>query len=414
MARFSYRAIDQEGEPVDGKMEATDQESVINQLRQHQLIPVAITPLELNDDGASGHGWAPDWLNITVFSPKQIKSRELALMTRELSTLLQAGLAVDQSLNFLAKVNNNPRQHKILTALLTKVQGGSSLADALGGCKAVFSPAYVSLVRAGEAGNALGTVLARLADYLGRNEALKQRVQAALLYPMVLLLMAIISVTILLLVVLPQFTPLFEEAGQDLPWLTRMVVGAGTFLGVYWWLVITLLMITGFWLTAQLRIPQSRLVIDRMLLKLPLIGALLIKINTTRFARTVSTLLSNGVALPTALAIAQGTLSNAILRDTISVAIDAVKEGKGLAETIGQSGLFPPLASHLIAVGEKSGRLESILETIEEIFDQEVSQTVDKMMTLLVPMLTIFVGFVIATIIGAILSAILATYQLPI
>ncbi len=414
MTRFSYRTIDHDGAFSDGEIEAADQESVVRHLRQQHQMPVAITPIQPDHNRPAWRPWHPAWFNLTIFGPKQITPPELALMTREFATLLKAGLTVDQSLKFLADVTSNARQRRVLSSLLTKVQSGSSLADALSGHHVAFSPAYVSLVRAGEAGNALAAVLARLADYLGRNEALKQRVQTALLYPIVLLSMAIISVAVLLLVVLPQFTPLFEDAGRTLPLLTRIVVNVGDVFGRYWWLILTLAMIASLWFTAQLRVPRSRAAIDRMLLKLPLIGDLQVKIDTMRFARTVSTLLSNGVSLPTALAIAQGTLSNTILKDTVGMAIDAVKEGKGLADPIGQSGLFPPLATHLMAVGERSGSLESILETIDEIFDQQVAQTIDKMMALLVPMLTIIVGLVIATIIGAILSAILATYQLPI
>jgi len=414
MTRFFVRAVSGDGEPFEGEMEAVDQDAVVEQLRRRRQMPLAIEPAGKTEGGRLGQSRSFDWLNRPLFGSNQLKPRDLAIMTRELATLLNAGLTVDQSLQFLIDVATNTSQRKRFTTLLERVQGGSTLADALDDHPSSFSPAYVSLVRAGEAGNALPDVLTRLADYLERNEALSQRVRSALVYPVLLLLMAGVSIAVLLVVVLPQFTPMFESAGADLPWLTRMVVTVGEVAEAYWWLVLILTAVAFLWLNSRLRHPPSRAAIDRWCLKLPLAGELIAKIDTARLTRTIGTLLANGVALPNALAIAKETLGNAVLRETIGETLTAVKEGKGLAGPIGQSGQFPALAVHLIAVGERSGHLEAMLMKIADIFDQEVAHTIDRLMTLLVPVLTIAVGLIIATIIGAILSAILAAYQLPI
>ena len=414
MARFFFRAISGEGETVEGEIEADDRTAVVEQLRRQRRMPLAIEPAGSARRSSRGGTPSLDWLNAPIWGSQQLKPHDLAIMTREFATLLDAGLTVDQSLRFLSDVAEGTAQKRLFTSLLEQVQGGSTLADALDEHSVSFSPAYVSLVRAGEAGNALGDVLSGLADYLERNEGLRQRVRSALVYPSLLLIMAGVSVAILLVVVLPQFTPMFESAGADLPWLTQVVVAVGEAAQAYWLPALILIALAVLIFKSRLRHPPSRASIDRWLLRLPLFGPLIARIDTARLTRTVGTLLANGVSLPNALSIAKDTLGNAVLRGTIGETLDAVKEGKGLAQTIGQSGNFPPLATHLLAVGERSGHLEAMLMKIADIFDQEVTQTVDRLMTLLVPALTLAVGLVIALIIGAILSAIFATYQLPI
>lgn len=414
MARFSFRAISDDGEMVEGEMEGIDRAAIVRDLRRQHRRALAIEPAnsKIVQSGVGARSLA--WLNGPIFGSGRLDARELATMTREFATLLDADLTVDQSLKFLIDVAAGPSQRQLFTSLLERIQGGATLADALDEHKASFSPAYVSLVRAGEAGNALGDVLRGLADYLERNEALRQRVRSALIYPALLLIMAGLSIAVLLVVVLPQFTPMFESAGAELPWLTRAVVAVGETAEAYWLPALLLTALAALVFKSRLQHPPSRAAIDRWLLKLPLVGELVGKIDTARLTRTVGTLLANGVSLPNALSIAHGTLGNAVLRETVAKTLDAVKVGKGLAKPIGQSGNFPPLAVHLLAVGERSGHLEAMSMKIADIFDQEVAYTVDRLMTLLVPVLTLAVGLVIAVIVGAILSAIMATYELPI
>lgn len=413
MARFQFRALDGKGETVEGEIEAGDQQAVVEQLRQRQQIPLAIHPAgaaPLTGGGSS----LRRWLEQPVLGGGGMRQRDVAVLTRELSTLLNAGLTVDQSLMFLLDVSANERQRRLIGDLLERVQGGSTLAAALEQHKAVFSNAYIGLVRAGESGNALNEVLASLAEFLDRSERLNEQVKSALVYPVMLMIMASLSIVVLLALVVPQFTPLFESAGAELPTLTRLVVGLGDLVQNYWWLgfIVTLALV--LWIRSQLRNTISRMQIDRALLRLPLVGELVAKIDTARLTRTVGTLLTNGVALPQALGIAKETMTNACLRETLGETLTGVKEGRRIAASLEEAGLFPKLATHLIAVGERSGQLDAMLLKIAEIFDQEVTTTIGRLMTLLVPVLTIGVGVVIATIIGAILTAILAAYQLPI
>lgn len=412
MARFYFRALSGKGETIEGELEAIDQAAVVEKLRQRQHMPLAIERSDslLPPRHRAGLMHA---LNQPLFQRQAMRSSDVAVMTRELATLLNAGLTLDQSLDFLVDAATTKPQKRLLAELLENVQGGSTLADALAGHDQVFSKAYIGLVRAGEAGNALGEVLSELALFLDRNEQLNQQVKSALVYPAILLITAGISVVILLTLVVPQFAPLFESAGADLPRLTRIVIGVGEAARNYWWLGALVIAALTLWFRVQLRSPASRAMLDGLALKLPLIGDLMAKIDTARLTRTLGTLLGNGVDLPRALLIAKDTMGNAVLRETLASTHARVKEGKDIAGPLARSGVFPKLATHLIAVGEKSGHLAEMLAKTAAIFDQEVKTTIERLMTVLVPVITIAVGLVIAAIIGAILSAILAAYQLP-
>ncbi len=413
MTRFHFRAVDDKGETIEGEIEAPDQSLVIEQLRKRNYMPLSI-----RQDGmppaAGGASSFRRWLEQPLFLGSGMKQRDVAVMTRELATLLNAGLTVDQSLSFLLDVACNDRQRRLVADLLERIQGGATLASALEQHKSVFSNAYIGLVRAGEAGNALGEVFARLAEFLDRNEQLNEQVKSALVYPAMLMIMASFSIIVLLALVVPQFTPLFESAGAELPALTRLVIGLGDAAQRYWWLALIIAVGLWLWIKALMRNPTSRARIDRLALRLPLVGGLLAKIDTARLARTVGTLLANGAPLPNALAIAGEAIGNAHLRGTINDTLTHVKEGRRIAMSLDQAGTFPKLATHLIAVGERSGQLDAMLLKVAEIFEKEVKTTIERLMTLLVPVLTIGVGLVVATIIGAILTAILAAYQLPI
>jgi general secretion pathway protein F len=409
MARFQFRAVTRTGEVVEGELEAQSQAAVVEQLRGQGHLPLAA---ELVGTSA-GRSSPQKWLRQPVLGRGRVRRREVAVLTRELATLLDAGLTIDESLRLLGHLAENEAMRRLMADLLERIQGGSTLGDALGQHEDVFSRAYVSMVRAGEAGGSLNEVLGRLAQYLDQAELLTEQVRSALVYPIVLLVMSGLSIVVLLTAVVPQFTPLFESTGAELPLLTRVVIAAGDAAQRYWWLLLIGVLACIWLIRRQFRDAETRARIDSWMLHVPLLGGLLIKIDTARLARTLGTLLANGVPLLNALAIARGTLANAVLRELLSETATAVKEGRGLAEPLAQSAPFPPLAIHLLAVGEKSGHLEAMLLKIAEIFDREVCSTLERLMTLLVPALTIGLGFIIASIVGAVLAAILSAYQLP-
>ncbi len=411
MGRFRYRAVAASGELLQGEMDAASQATVVERLRGQGHLPLAA------EEVAAGAGQRRrltlmQWLRRPVFGAVRVTRREVAMMTRELATLLDAGLTLDQALKLLIELTAGEPLEGLLADLLERIQGGSSLADALAQHQKLFPRVYVSMVRAGETGGALREVLGRLARYLDEAEALREQVKSALVYPVLLLILAAVSIVILLTVVLPQFTPLFENAGAQLPWLTRAVMLVGDGVQRWWWLMLA----GGFGVTwivrRQLRRPARRAQVDRWLLRVPLLGELLAKIDTARFARALGTLLANGVPPLTALAIVQDALANATLRRALGDAATAMKDGGGLAAPLGRSGVFPRLAVHLLGVGEESGQLDPMLLKIAEVFDRDVRSTIERLMALLVPALTIALGAMVAVIITSVLMAILSAYDL--
>jgi general secretion pathway protein F len=412
MARFHFRAVAASGEVVEGDLEAASQDEVVEQLRRQGHLPLRAEPLEGGRATATGPGLAAR-LRQPLFGRARVTRKDLAIMTRELATLLEAGLSLDQAFRLMVDLVDHEAVRRLLQELLEAIQGGSTLADALEARADIFPDAYVSMVRAGEAGGSLDEVLARLAHHLDSSEALAQQVRSALVYPVILLVMAGLSIAILLTVVLPQFTELFESAEAELPLLTRVIIGVGDVVQQTWWIMLLALTAFLLWFRRALKTSTTRARIDRLLLEVPLAGELATKLDVARFSRTLGTLLGNGVPLLGAMAIVQGTLANAMLREAVEQAAAGAKEGQGIAQPLERTKRFPKLALHLIAVGERSGRLEAMLMKVAEIYDKEVQLTIERMMSLLVPTLTIGLGLVIAGIIGAILSAILQAYQLP-
>ena len=406
MARFHYRAVASSGEIIEGEVEAASQAEVVRQVRGQGHMLLAADPVRA---GAS----LTQLLNQPLFGAGKVKKKDVAILTRELSTLLGAGLTLDQALGLMIELAENASVRRLMGEMLDDVQGGKSLADALARHDRVFDRAYISMVRAGEAGGSLTEVLQRLAQHLDEAELLTEQVRSALIYPIILLIMAGLSIAILLTVVLPQFTQLFESADAELPLITQVIIGTGAFVQESWWIMLLVMVILVLYGRRLLHRPASRAVIDRWLLGIPLAGELATKLDTARFARTLATLIGNGVPLLQALAIVRDTLVNSALREAVAEAALGVKEGQGLAAPLERTGRFPKLALNLASVGERSGRLESMLIKIADIYDREVKSTIDRMMTLFVPVLTIGLGMIIATIIGGILSAILQAYQLP-
>jgi general secretion pathway protein F len=412
MARFHFRAVAGTGEVVEGDLDAATEAEVVATLRGQGRMPLRVEATPFGTSGRARSS-AGQWFSQPLFRRRRVRRHDVALMTRELATLLDAGLTLDHSLRLMIDLVEGDALPPLLEDLLQQVQGGSSLADALARHETVFSQTYISMVRAGEAGGSLDEVLARIATFLDQAEALSEQVKSAMVYPILVLAIAGLSIGVLLTVVLPQFTPLFEGADAELPLLTRILIGLGDFMQRYWW-ALALGVAAVVWLARrQWRRPASRARIDAWLLRLPLLGPLVTKVDTARFARTLGTLLANGVPVLSALAIVQDALGNASLRQAVADTAAGVKEGRGLAEPLGRSNLIPALAIHLLSVGERSGRLEPMLMKIADVFDREVRGTIERLMSLLVPAITIALGLIIALIIGAILMAILQTYQLP-
>ena len=404
MPRFRYEAVDAAGEVSRDELEAATAEAAVEQLRDRGLLPLLV-------DEAKG-GLLRGVLGQPLFSKRRALSRKaVGLFTQQLASLLGAGMPLDRALTILIGVAEDERSKALLERVQEKVRGGSTLADALEAQEA-FSRFYLNMIRAGEAGGALETVLKRLNEFLERSQALRETVTSALIYPIILLTVAALSVIILLTFVVPQFERLFADAGKALPLATQIVIAVGDGFRHYWWIGLlalgSLVVAVRRWLSR----PENRARWDRWLLRLPLFGDLIAKVETARLSRTLGTLLGNGVSLLNALAIVRETLSNQVLAVALGEVAEHAKTGRGLAEPLLETGRFPKLAVQMIRVGEETGQLQEMLLQVADTYDGEVQTAVKRLLTLLEPALILGLGVIIAAIIMSILVAILSLNEL--
>ncbi|MDS4027755.1 MAG: type II secretion system inner membrane protein GspF [Candidatus Contendobacter sp.] len=404
MPRYRYEAVDAAGETLRDELDAASPEAAIERLRDQGLLPLVIAEAR--------NGWLRGGFGQPLFSKRRALSpKALMLLTQQLSSLLNAGMPLDRALTILLGVTDDERNKALLERIQEKVRGGASLADALE-AQGVFSRFYLNMIRAGEAGGALEAVLSRLTEFLERSRALRESVTSALIYPIILLSVAALSVIILLTFVVPQFQRLFADAGKTLPLATQIVIAVGDGFRHYWWVGVIVIALLAAMLRQQLRAPASRARWDRWLLHVPLFGDLIAKVETARLARTLGTLLGNGVSLLNALTIVRETLSNQVLATALGEVAEHVKTGRGLADPLLEAGDFPKLAVQMIRVGEETGQLQEMLLQVADTYDGEVQTAVKRMLTLLEPALILGLGVIIAAIIMSILVAILSLNEL--
>lgn len=405
MPVYRYEAVNAAGEVLKEETAAASQDAVIQKLRDQGLLPLAV---EEADAGLLGRA-----LNLPLLGARnRVSQREIGMLTQQLAKLLRAGLPLDRALTILISVNDEDRMQTLLSRIQERVRGGASLADAMEDQPGVFSRLYLNMIRAGEAGGSLEVVLERLAEFMARSKALKDTVASALIYPLILLTVAGLSVVILLTYVVPQFQSLFEDAGQALPLSTQVVIVVGEALRGYWWVGVALIVLLIGFFQRQLSRPETRYRWDRLFLRLPLIGDLIAKVEMARLARTLGTLLRNGVPLLTALSIVKEILTNRVLAEAVSEVAENLKAGQSLAEPLMEQGAFPAMAVHMIRVGEETGQLDDMLIQVADTYDDEVQTAVKRMLALLEPVLILGLGIVIAGIIMSILVAIISVNDL--
>lgn len=401
MALFEYKAVTPSGETLSGEMEAPSQDLVIARLQEMGNIPLSARQV--------GSGFR---LDAFLKGRRNLNQRQIGDLTQQLSTLLGAGLPLDRSLGILGELAENDRVQDTVEKIRNHVREGGSLSDALEQRYGVFSRFYVNMVRAGEIGGSLDQTLARMAEYLERAKELKDGVVSALIYPILLVFLAIASLILLMVYVIPQFTPMFEDFGGDLPMLTRIVVGVGEVLQNYWWALIGTIVVLVLWFRSQMRNPGSRQRWDARFLAVRWLGDVIAKIETARLTRTTGTLLVNGVPLLSALSIAKNVMTNTVLAEDVAAAAKQVKTGSPLARALAQNGHFPRLALQMVNVGEETGKLDEMLLKVADTYDREVKVTIDRLMALLVPMLTLGLALLIGVIVMSVLMAILSINEL--
>jgi len=387
MGSYEWKGRDRNGSPQTGVLIGDSKDAVIAALRRQQIVVTTV-----KEKGKE------------IALPKfggGIKSKDIAIFTRQFSVMIDAGLPLVQCLDILGQQQENKGFQKIILQTRQDVEGGSSLAEAMRKHPQAFDELYVNMVGAGEAGGILDTILQRLANYIEKAVKLKGQVKSALVYPIAVVTIAIIVVYVILWKVIPVFASLFEGLGAQLPFLTRVVVAASNFIGRFWWLIFIMLFAGIFALRQYYATEQGRYQIDKLMLKLPAIGLLLRKIAVARFCRTLGTLLSSGVPILDALDITARTAGNAVIEEAIFQVRKEVEQGKTIADPLAKTEQFPPMVCQMIGVGEQTGAMDTMLSKIADFYEDEVDAAVEGMMALIEPIIIAFLGIVIGVIVVA-------------
>ncbi len=400
MPLYRYKALNARGEMLDGQMEASSDAEVVVRLQEQGHLPVEAIL-------AAGSGGDSAWR--ALFKPKPFSGPRLVQFTQQLATLLSAGQPLDRALSILLELPEDDTAKRTIADIREAVRGGSALSTALERQHGAFSRLYVNMVRAGESGGSLQDTLQRLAEYLERSGALRGRVINALIYPAILLTMVGFSLLFLLGYVVPQFSLMYESLDAELPLFSRFVLALGLFVRDWWWVLVAIPAIGLWWFDRKRREPAFRAKFDEWLLRQKLAGPIVAKMETARLARTLGTLLKNGVPLLTALGIGGRILGNQALIADVENASADVKNGVGLSTALAKGKRFPRLALQMIQVGEESGALDSMLLKTAETFEAETSQALDRMLAALVPIITVLLAAVIGFVILAVL---MPMYQL--
>ncbi|NAP03565.1 type II secretion system protein GspF [Pseudomonas syringae] len=390
MSLFKYRALDAQGAPQNGTLEARDQDAAIAALQKRGLMVLQVD--------AAGMGGLRRALGSGL-----LNGAALVSFTQQLATLLGAGQPLERSLGILLKQPGQPQTKALIERIREQVKAGKPLSVALEEEGSQFSPLYISMVRAGEAGGALESTLRQLSDYLERSQLLRGEVINALIYPAFLVVSVLGSLALLLAYVVPQFVPIFKDLGVPIPLITEVILNLGQFLSDYGLAVLAGLIALIWGMAIRMRDPQRRERRDRRLLGIRVIGPLLQRIEAARLTRTLGTLLTNGVALLQALVIARQVCTNRALQAQVEQAAESVKGGGTLASAFGAQPLLPDLALQMIEVGEQAGELDTMLMKVADVFDVEAKRGIDRMLAALVPALTVVMAGMVAVIMLAIM-----------
>jgi len=410
MPLYRYRAVSPAGEVTTGELDAPNESDIVDRLRDQGLMPTQIVASAGGAVASAAAGARGP--RRRMFAAKHVTRDQLLAITRELATLLRAGLPLDRALEILIGLSPTQPVAMLLQGVRDDVRGGKALSQALDARREVFSRFYVNIVRAGEAGGALGVVLQRLAETMERNKELRDNVRSALIYPTILIGVAVVSVIVLLIFVVPQFQQTFAQAGKALPLPTQIVVWVGTFMRRWWWAVLAAVVVSFVWFRRRAANPAVRRARDARLLRAPLIGDLIGKLETARFARTLATLLGNGVTLLSGLAIVKETMGNVVLAGALDGVLAKLREGKGFGRPLLETGLYPRLATQMILVGEESGRLEEMLTRVADIYDREVQVAIKRFLAVLEPAMILTLAVLVGGIVFSILLGVMGMSEL--
>ncbi len=401
MAVYRWQGVSPRGETLQGEMEAATRDAVLIRLRAQRIRPI---PEKIKQKGKG----LDREINIPGFG-ESIKSRDIVIFTRQLATMIDAGLPIVQCLEILAQQSDNKKLRKVIFQIKEEVEAGSTFTDALRKHNKLFDDLYVNMVAAGEVGGILDTILHRLSTYMEKAMKLIAKIKGAMIYPATIITVAVVVTMILLIYVIPVFAELFSSFGQALPAPTQFVINLSNFTIAYFPYLVAVAVAGAVAFRQFYRTEQGRLAIDRFSLQLPVFGDLLRKSAVARFSRTLSTLISSGVPILDALAITARTAGNKMVERTVLETRLSISQGKTIAEPLAESKVFPPMVCQMIAVGEATGALDAMLQKIAEFYEDEVDNVVNNLTALMEPMVIAFLGVIIG---GLVISMYLPIFKL--
>jgi type IV pilus assembly protein PilC len=387
MPVFTYQARSLSGEVQSGELELKSRDDVVGHLRRQRLIPVKI-----DQKHAAG-------INISFGNP--ISTKDIVIFTRQFATMINSGLPLVQSLDILAKQSENKALRKVIEKVLYDVESGQTLADAMREHPKTFTDLFVNMVAAGEAGGILDTILLRLAVFLEKADALKRKIKGAMIYPSVIMTVAVGAVAVLLIFVIPTFQTMFEQSGVPLPGPTQFVIMLSEILQAQWFVFLGVGVALVYMVRRYYKTSQGELVLDRLILNLPVVGPLQRKAAIARFTRTLGTLVSSGVSILDGLEITARTAGNRVLHDAIMESRASIAGGETISEPLKKSGVFPPMVTSMINVGEQTGGLDEMLSKIADFYDEEVDAAVEALLSAMEPIMIVFLGVIVGGMIVA-------------
>ena len=406
MQTFTYKATDSTGKVISGTLEAFETKDAVARLQDMGYIPIRIT-------SASGRRWLDADLSKILSLFQRVSTKDVVNFTQDLSTLLGAGLPVDRALAILINVADNEKFKDIIKDILKTVRGGSYLSDALGKHPRVFSTFYVNMVRAGEAGSVLESVLDRLSIFLESSQDLRDYIRSSMVYPLFLVFVGGISIIVLLTFVVPKFSLIFSDMGQTVPVTARFLLGLSDVLRNYWFVILGGLGAIYYFFRRYTSTSAGRLKMDQYKMRLPISGEFVRKVEVARFARTLGTLTNSGVPILQALKLVTDIIGNQVIARSMTNVYNRVKEGERLSKPLGDMGVFPSLAIQIITVGEETGKLDEMLLRVAENYEKMVRNMVRKFISLLEPTMILAMGLIVGFIVISMLMAIFSINEMP-
>jgi general secretion pathway protein F len=404
VALFAFQAVRASGESVSAQIEAVTEAEAVERVREQGLILLGIKPAAQAAIAAQNE--RKSFIG-QLLRPRKVAREQVIAFTRDLSNLVSAGLPLDRAFELLTSLAESGPMAVMMQDIRDRVRSGKALSQALAEHPKHFDRLYVNMVRAGEASGSLGPVLARISEFQERSAELRSNVQSALLYPVILVAVAVIAVLVMIFFVVPKFEATFRQFGKALPPATENLLAMSQFMRNDGWMIILAVVALIVLIRGRMRTPAGELKWHLRKLTMPVVGDLFRKIEVARFARTLGTLLGNGVSLLPALTIVKDTIDNRALANSLDGVLARLKEGQGFARPLMETGLYPKLAVHMVAVGEETGRLDSMLMKVADVYDVEVNTSLKRALALMEPVLIVTLAVVVGGIIYALLSALL-------